>query len=194
MTDQLFKRIWNTAQTCKNPEELVSQWADSAELQNDDFTDLLETLWHVANDSFRDFLSLVGLTQTGCSTKFCIPLRTVQSWATDERSAPPYLRLMMAEICGKIKKEEIKVEKYEIRYHTGVGDEWIIGTLEEAEQTADDGIAYPQDNQAYISIHDEAGEEVVRRTWYGVSYNPEETENEIIDFGARGYFGAWQNV
>ena len=64
--------------------------------------DQLCTLWHVANDNFRDFLNLLGMTQTQCATRFCIPLRTVQGWALEERSAPLYIRLMMAELSGII--------------------------------------------------------------------------------------------
>ena len=59
----------------------------------------LRTIWHVANDPFRDFLKLLGLSQTSCARHFCIPLRTVQSWALGERTPPDYVRLMMAEIC-----------------------------------------------------------------------------------------------
>ena len=57
----------------------------------------LRTLWQVANAPFRDLLDLMGLNQTQCATRFCIPLRTVQDWAGGRRAAPLYLRLMMAE-------------------------------------------------------------------------------------------------
>lgn len=62
----------------------------------------LRTLWHVACDPFRQFLDLLGLTQTQCSVRFCIPLRTVQSWAIGERISPHYIRLMMAELTGAL--------------------------------------------------------------------------------------------
>lgn len=60
----------------------------------------LRTLWHVANDPFRDLLGIMGLTQTQCSIRFCIPLRTVQDWAGGRRTPAPYVRLMMAELTG----------------------------------------------------------------------------------------------
>lgn len=62
----------------------------------------LINLWHVANDPFRDFLSSMGLSQTQCSQRFCIPLRTVQGWAGESRSCPLYVRLMMAELTGLV--------------------------------------------------------------------------------------------
>lgn len=64
--------------------------------------DQLRTLWHVINDPFKIFLSLLGLSQAQCATRFCIPLRTVQGWALEERKAQPYVRLMMAELCGVV--------------------------------------------------------------------------------------------
>ncbi len=81
--------------------------------------------------------------------------------------------------------------KYIIKHHTGAGDIELIGTLEDAMQEADKGIAYTQND---ITIFGESGEIVALRPWCGVPFNPdetEETEDEIIDFGAFGYFGAW---
>lgn len=63
-------------------------------------SDQLHTIWHVANDPFRVLLCCMGLTQTQCSFRFCIPLRTVQDWAGERRTPPPYVRLMMAELQG----------------------------------------------------------------------------------------------
>ena len=49
---------------------------------------------------FRDLLKAIGLTQTECSRRFEIPLRTVQHWAGGDRECPSYVRLMMAELTG----------------------------------------------------------------------------------------------
>lgn len=82
--------------------------------------------------------------------------------------------------------------KYYINYNTGAGNEWITGTLEDAQRAADDGAAYTQQP---ITIEDEHDNEVARRPWWGVAYDPDvddSAENEIISFGSFGYFGAWQ--
>lgn len=50
--------------------------------------------------SFRDLLSMAGLSQSECSRRFHIPLRTVQNWARGENTCPSYVRLMMAELTG----------------------------------------------------------------------------------------------
>lgn len=80
---------------------------------------------------------------------------------------------------------------YNINYHTGAGDETIAGTLESAMSAADNGAAYTQQD---ITISDERGQEVARRRWWGVEYDPDESDeswDDIISFGAFGYFGAW---
>lgn len=53
---------------------------------------------------FRDLLRALGMTQTECSRRFDIPLRTVQNWCASSpdahREPPPYVKLMMAELAG----------------------------------------------------------------------------------------------
>lgn len=49
---------------------------------------------------FRDLLKALGMTQTGCSRRYDIPLRTVQHWAAGDRDCPPYVKLMIAELAG----------------------------------------------------------------------------------------------
>lgn len=54
---------------------------------------------------FRDLLKAMGMTQTQCSRRFEIPLRTIQHWAAGDRECPTYVKLMMAELTG-IKTED----------------------------------------------------------------------------------------
>lgn len=76
---------------------------------------------------------------------------------------------------------------YYIRYGTGAGDE-TAATLKEAMQLADDGAAYTQQDIKIFS----ADELVALRHWWGVKYDPEESEeSDIIDFGDFGYYGEW---
>lgn len=60
----------------------------------------LRTLWDIYHLPFRELLARMGLNQSGCSRRFCIPMRTVQGWALEERTCPSYIRLMMAEAVG----------------------------------------------------------------------------------------------
>lgn len=60
--------------------------------------DPLRAVWTAACGSFPEFLRTVGLTQSGCSRRFGIPLRTVQGWALGERQCPAYIRRMLYEL------------------------------------------------------------------------------------------------
>lgn len=45
-----------------------------------------------------DLIKKYGMTQTGFARRFNIPLRTVQGWCIGERTCPPYVIAMAAEI------------------------------------------------------------------------------------------------
>ena len=108
MTDKLFAEIWADAQEINDIDAFSSDWALSSALlpedaeMDPDLWQQLRTLWEVAHLPFRDLLGRMGLKQIGCSTRFCIPLRTVQGWALGERECPSYVRLMMAEATGLV--------------------------------------------------------------------------------------------
>jgi len=110
MTDKQFYTLYGEAANYSDPDAFASDVAlsllppDNPEQEVDiALVDQLHVLWHVANAPFKDLLALLGLNQTQCAVRFCIPLRTVQGWALGERQAPPYVRLMMAELTGVIK-------------------------------------------------------------------------------------------
>lgn len=110
MTDKQIYQLFGEAANYTDPDAFASDAALSLldpdnpgqEVDMGAF-EQLRTLWHVANDPFRTLLERMGLSQTQCSTRFCIPLRTVQGWAEGSRTPPPYVRLMMAELAGLIK-------------------------------------------------------------------------------------------
>lgn len=107
MTDKKIYQLFGEAANYTDPDSFASDAALSL-LDPDDpgqevdmgLVEQLRILWHVANDPFRDLLKNMELTQTRCSIRFCIPLRTVQDWVGERRTPPPYVRLMMAELAG----------------------------------------------------------------------------------------------
>ena len=97
---------------------------------------------------------------------------------------------------------------FTIYYNNGLFDE-CDGTLDEAKAMADECAGY---TQCDISIEDENREEVARRrwygvprksgrpgkgisSWYGVPFDPAETETDeadVIQFGNFGFFDRWE--
>ena len=112
MTNAEFQALWQDAQSAKDREVFVSDWALSSvfagdvpeslidsEKSNSDALRLYEDLshlWNAANLPFRDLLAEFRLSQSDLARRFAIPLRTVQNWAAGT-PCPSYLRLMMAE-------------------------------------------------------------------------------------------------
>ena len=90
-----YAEIYNSAPRYSDPDTFANEWR-FAHLS----PAVLHTLWHVANDPFRDFLELLGLTMTECSDMFAIPYRSIQNWVEGKRNPPLYLRRMMAELVG----------------------------------------------------------------------------------------------
>lgn len=109
MTDKQIYTAYGEAANYSDPDAYASDVAlsllgpdDPGQEVDMELFEQLRTLWHVANDPFKALLDLMGMSQSDCSRRFCIPLRTVQGWALGERNAPPYVRLMMAELSGII--------------------------------------------------------------------------------------------
>ena len=90
----------DVALSAADPEEEIS----AADIEQ------IARMWDVAVLPFRDLLSAIGMTQTKCSTRFCIPLRTVQHWCgkgDDARECALHVRLMIAELTGYLNIREI---------------------------------------------------------------------------------------
>ena len=81
------------------------------------------TTEQIATLPFRDFLRRLGLSQSECSRRFGIPLRTVQGWASIStgafRECPYYVRQMMAEIMGEYSYTITNSEGYQFNL-----DQW----------------------------------------------------------------------
>lgn len=76
---------------------------------------------------------------------------------------------------------------YYINYHTGAGNFEFEGTFEDAKKEADKSIAYTQQD---ITI-EMNGEEISRRNWYGVAATEEDKKENIIEYGAFGFYSEW---
>lgn len=116
MDNKLFAEIWTDAQQIKDINAFVSDWATSSAFLNPEdpeqkidgsLVEQLGQLWKVANAPFRELLKILSLSQTACSARFCIPLRTVQGWVLGERQIPSYIRLMMAELTDIVRLRKL---------------------------------------------------------------------------------------
>lgn len=79
--------------------------------------------------------------------------------------------------------------KYYINYCTGAGNEYVVGTLEDAKKTAEESLSYTQED---VRIQTEDGEDVAVLKWYGTT--PAEDDIVTARFGDSGFYGEWWDI
>lgn len=105
MSDKLFARLWQDALAQPDKEMYIAEygdpeWFDEISTDLDEVIKCLSSIHDVAHMSIKDILSRSGLTQAAFAVRFCIPLRTVENWATEKRECKDYDRLMFARLLG----------------------------------------------------------------------------------------------
>lgn len=110
MTDKLFCKLWKDALVQPNREFYIAEygypgWFDEISTDVSDVLHKLGNVHDVAHMSIRDILAVSGMTQAAFAEMFCIPLRTVEDWATGKRKCADYIRLM---ICRELKILEVR--------------------------------------------------------------------------------------
>lgn len=113
MTDMQFITIWQDAlTTIYNRDAFVYDWCLSAIWNEEEGIDVpvarlehIGRIWDAAQRSIKDIAKAAGLSQRKLAEKFCIPYRTLEDWCTEKRTPPDYVRLMMQECIGIIKRD-----------------------------------------------------------------------------------------
>lgn len=110
MTDKLFAKLWRDALAQPNKELYITEygypdWFDEISTDSSEVLQILENIHEVAHMTIRNIISKTGLTQAAFAIKFCIPLRTVEDWATNKRKCADYIRLMLAKSIGLLNLE-----------------------------------------------------------------------------------------
>lgn len=105
MTDKLFYKLWKDALEQPDRDMYIGEygfpeWFDEISDDPSEITRVLKSIHGVAHMSVRDIILASGLTQSAFAVKFCIPLRTVEDWATQKRTCADYIRLMFAKSLG----------------------------------------------------------------------------------------------
>lgn len=105
MTDKTFYTIYSAALESTDRDAFASDWSLSScfpeasdALKNFEICGHIWDLAHLTHLTVADVRAHTGLTQAAFSTRFCIPLRTLQNW--EYRSCPPYIVLMLAHLTG----------------------------------------------------------------------------------------------
>ncbi len=110
MTDKLFYKLWTDALSQESKELYMAEygypeWFDEISTDTSEITRILGNIHDVAHMSVRDMIIKSEMSQAAFACHFCIPLRTVEKWATDKRDCTDYLRLMFARSLGFLNLE-----------------------------------------------------------------------------------------
>lgn len=66
----------------------------------------LHELWRALNMSMRDVVEYSGLKMSKFATRYCIPYRTLQAWCDGTNPCPIYIKIMLCELLGLIRKTD----------------------------------------------------------------------------------------
>lgn len=108
MTDKLFNKLWKDALEQPNKELFLAEygypdWFDEISQNPQKISETLGNIHDVAHMSLKEIIKKAGMTQAAFSTKFCIPIRTVEDWASGKNKCRDYDRLMFCRILGILK-------------------------------------------------------------------------------------------
>lgn len=89
ISDHALSSIWVDNESIEIPPERIAA---------------LGSIWDACNRSVKDIASAAGLSNRKLAERFCIPYRTVEDWSTGKRECNIYIRLMMQECLGLLRR------------------------------------------------------------------------------------------
>ena len=111
MDIKTFYLIFGDALSCNDRDAFVSDWALAILWGDNPEDDIpperisqLGSIWDAAHRSVREIAKLSGLSQRKLAERFCIPYRSIEDWCRGLHNPPDYVRLMMQECLGLVKR------------------------------------------------------------------------------------------
>ncbi len=111
MTNKQFYICVGEATCYADRDSFISELALSSLWEDDETSEIpperiavLGEIYDACHRSVRDIVAVSGLTQRAFAERFCIPLRTVEDWCTLRRECALYMRLMMQECLGILRR------------------------------------------------------------------------------------------
>ena len=111
MTNKQFYILAGEATGYPDRDAYISDLALSSIWEDDESTEIpperivaLGSIWDACHRSVKDIASAAGLSQRKLAERFCIPYRTVEDWSTGKRECNIYIRLMIQECLGILRR------------------------------------------------------------------------------------------
>lgn len=90
VSDLALSSIWGDEEGSEIPQERI-EW--------------LGQLWDAAHRSVRDIAKAAGMNQRELSEHFDVPKRTVEYWCSNHTACALYVRMMMQECLGLLRRD-----------------------------------------------------------------------------------------
>lgn len=101
MTEKEFNKAWKDALKQKDKTlYLKEQKTNYGDNYNPMVEKKLDAIHYVAHIPFKDIIKQTGYTQTDFAIKYCIPLRTIESWCGETRKCNDYVKLLICKDLG----------------------------------------------------------------------------------------------
>lgn len=97
VSDLYLSDIWKNTDPDIDPET-------GLEICDLDLISQLRSIWDAYHRTVPQIAADAGMSCRKLAERFCIPYRTVENWSAGTREAPAYVRLMMQECLGLIKR------------------------------------------------------------------------------------------
>lgn len=111
MTNKKFYICVGEATCYADRDSFVSELALSSMWEDDETSEIpteriavIGEIYDACHRSVRDIVAAAGMTQRAFAERFCIPLRTVEDWCTGKRECALYMKLMMQECLGILRR------------------------------------------------------------------------------------------
>ena len=89
VSDLSASSIWGDDETNQIPEDRI---------------EAVGSIWDACHRSIKEISAAAGISNRKLAERFCVPYRTMDAWSIGERESPPYVRLMMQECLGLLKR------------------------------------------------------------------------------------------
>lgn len=90
MSDLALSSIWGDEEGAEVPQERL-EW--------------LGQLWDACHRSVKDIAKAAGMSQRKLAERFAVPYRTAEYWCSNPAACALYVRLMMQECLGLLRRE-----------------------------------------------------------------------------------------
>lgn len=111
MTNKQFYICVGEATCYADRDSFISDFALSSMWEDDETSEIpperiaaLGEIYEACHRSIKDIASAAGLSNRKLAERFCIPYRTVEDWSAGKRECALYMRLMMQECLGILRR------------------------------------------------------------------------------------------